>query len=184
MLMRLARLAIGVPSPPMLTPSSSSLAVPVKQDLPVKDQQHDQHRKQHHRPDNHAQHNQQTHGEQRQIQRKRAAVEPRLLAEEERQRRGGERQTACGEKHERQRPEGQRRADKVGKGEVVKGIEIQILRIAHGREHAAEIGGDGLQHDDTDEIVPAVGQPQHDDSKGHEGQKRHVVGDEHGGEEA
>ena len=63
-------------------------------------------------------------------------------------------------------------------------VEIEILGIAHRGEHGAQIGRHGLQHHHPDQGPVLVGHTQHHHREGDEGQKCHVVGDEHGGNKA
>ena len=130
------------------------------------------------------QHREQAQRKERRIDPEPPPVDPRRLAEKEvqtllRQQHAGRR-----DQPERQQPVGERHAQKRQKVVVVIGIEIEVLRIADGRQHAAEIRRHGLQHHDANEILPAVRHAEHDHRKRHEGQKRHVVRDQHRREEA
>ena len=118
------------------------------------------------------------------MQRHAARVHARLLAEEDLHAFLRKRKAAQTDQQQRQRPDRKGRREKGGEGEVVIRIEIEILRVAHGREHAAQVGRDGLQNDDADQRVAPLGHAEHDDGEGHEGQQGDVVGDEHGRKEA
>ncbi|MBO4318180.1 MAG: hypothetical protein J5855_07890 [Mailhella sp.] len=118
------------------------------------------------------------------MQRRAARVHTRLFTEKDLQLPARKRKTAQEDQRERQRPDGKSRGKKSRGREIEIRIEIQILRVAHRREHAAEIGGDSLQHDDTDQRVAPLGHTEYDDRKGYKGQKRNVVGDQHRAEEA
>ena len=49
-------------------------------------------------------------------------------------------------------------------------VQEQVLRVSDRRQHAAEVCGHGLQHDDVDQLLFPVGHAEHDDGEGHEGQ--------------
>lgn len=60
------------------------------------------------------------------------------------------------------------------------GVDKEVLRVADGREHAAEVGGNGLPahggHDEAD--APGLGE-NHDGQRDEDNQG-HIIGDEHG----
>ena len=84
--------------------------------------------------------------------------------------------------HEAHRHNGQKQRQEFSHGELELGIEEEVLRIAHGGCHAAEVGGDGLQAHHRDDEIAAIHHFQHQHGKGHKGDERHVVGHQHGGE--
>ena len=59
-------------------------------------------------------------------------------------------------------------------------VKIKILGVAEGREHAAQVCGDVLQDKDDGHAVLLAGAVQDIIAQRQEGQKRHIVGDEHG----
>jgi len=63
------------------------------------------------------------------------------------------------------------------------GVEIQILRVAKGREHAAEVSGDVLQDEDGGQILFAAGKGENEITQRQEGDQRHIVGNQHGADE-
>ena len=75
-------------------------------------------------------------------------------------------------------------SEEFARGKAVTAVQIQILGVAHRGEHAAQIGRHRLQthHPGQQPALPAGGQHQH--REGHEGDEGHIVGDQHGGEEA
>ena len=58
-------------------------------------------------------------------------------------------------------------------------IQIQVLRIAHRREHAAQVCGERLQYDERHGQPQAVREPEHHQRERHEGDERDVVGGDH-----
>ena len=64
------------------------------------------------------------------------------------------------------------------------GIQEQILGVAHRRQHTAQVGGNGLHDDEGDHFFSEICPLQQHDGEGHEGDEGHIIGDEHGGEEA
>ena len=62
-------------------------------------------------------------------------------------------------------------------------IEIEILRIAERREHAAQIGRDVLQDERDGHIAFLARRVQHEIAQRQERDERHVVGDEHRADE-
>ena len=79
---------------------------------------------------------------------------------------------------------GHRYGEKFLHAHAGNGIEKEVLGVAHRGQHAAQIGGDGLQHDNGDHLFPEVRPLQQQDGEGDEGDEGHIVGDEHGGKEA
>ena len=65
------------------------------------------------------------------------------------------------------------------KAQGVPGVQVQVLGVAHGGEHAPQVGGQGLQHHQGDHQPLLPRQPQHHQAKGHKGDEGHVVGDDH-----
>lgn len=72
----------------------------------------------------------------------------------------------------------------ISEGHFGDGVEIEILRIADGGGHAAEVGGDGLENDELEHAVFALDHAENEDGKGNEGDEADVVGDDHAGEKA
>lgn len=62
-------------------------------------------------------------------------------------------------------------------------IEVEILRIAEGGEHTAEIGGDVLHDKDEGGVARVARVPQHVPAEREEGDQRHVVSDQHRADE-
>ena len=58
-------------------------------------------------------------------------------------------------------------------------IEVEILGIAKRREHAAKICGDILHDEDECRAVGVSCIPKHEPAKRQEGDKSHVVGNQH-----
>ena len=63
------------------------------------------------------------------------------------------------------------------------GVQIQILRIAKGREHAAQVGRNVLQNERDRHVLFLAGGRKHEIAQRQERQQRHIVGDEHGTDE-
>ena len=82
---------------------------------------------------------------------------------------------------------GQHQPEEGPQGEARLSVQIQILRVPYGRQHAAQIGGDRLQdHDGDQQAFPGLRprQVQDDEGEGYKGDERHVVRDGHAGKEA
>ena len=62
-------------------------------------------------------------------------------------------------------------------------VKIQVLGIAEGGQHTAQIGGDVLEDEHQRHGVLLAGALQHEIAQRQKGQKGHVVGDEHGADE-
>ena len=60
------------------------------------------------------------------------------------------------------------------------GIQIQVLRIAKGREHAAQIGGDVLQDEYQRHIPLSPRRGKHEIAQRQKRDQRHIVGNQHG----
>ena len=75
-------------------------------------------------------------------------------------------------------------AEKLSQAHAGNGIKIQILGVAHGGQHAAQIGGDGLHDDNGNHTVCQVRPLEEHDGEGHKGDKGHIIGHQHGREEA
>jgi hypothetical protein len=58
-------------------------------------------------------------------------------------------------------------------------IEVEILRIAEGGEHSAEVGGYILQNKGVRHVFFALARPQNEVTEGKEGQECHIVRDKH-----
>lgn len=59
------------------------------------------------------------------------------------------------------------------------GIKIEILGIAEGGEHSAEIGGNVLHDEGKCHVFFFAGGMEHDIAQGQEGEERHIIGNEH-----
>ena len=68
-------------------------------------------------------------------------------------------------------------------GDLKFGIEVQVLGIAEGGEHAAQVRGDVLHDKGKGHVLLLSGGGEHEVSQGQEGQQCHVVGNEHGANE-
>ena len=77
---------------------------------------------------------------------------------------------------------GQHQSAELAEGHAgfgIEGIEIEVLWVAHGGHHTAQIGCHGLEHHQGDRQLLLSDHPQHDEAKGDEGDQRHIVGDDH-----
>ena len=83
-----------------------------------------------------------------------------------------------------QEGKGQHGAEKLAHSHLVVGIEVEVLRISNGSGHAAQVGGDGLKDDHRNQPVLAADHLQKLYGEGDKGDQRHVIGNEHAGEEA
>ena len=81
------------------------------------------------------------------------------------------------ERKERKRQDG---FEKGAGGQTEAGIQIEVLRIPDGSRHASEVGGDGLHHDDKDEIFLLTGQLKDEYRERNKCDERDIVRDEHG----
>ena len=95
-----------------------------------------------------------------------------------RQQDGAHRQTDAGQCHigqhqPAQRPEAHARL----------GVEVQVLGIAHGGQHAAQVGRQRLQDDQRNQQPPLACHGQHDGGKRHKGDQGNVIGDDHAEDE-
>ncbi len=73
--------------------------------------------------------------------------------------------------------------EKFTVGNVEVGIQIEVLGIAERGEHTAEIGGDVLHDKGKSHQLLLTRAVQNEKTEGQKGQKRHVVGDQHGADE-
>ena len=83
------------------------------------------------------------------------------------------------DEHERRREGDRHDREKFARRDGEIGVQVQILRIAEGGEHPAQVGGDVL-HDEGEGgqlLVPA--RVEHEVAEGQEGDQRHVVGHDH-----
>ena len=69
-------------------------------------------------------------------------------------------------------------------GEAVVGVDKEILGIANGSQHAAQVGGNGLPGNRGDDEADAPGFGKSKDGQGHKDDEGHIVGYEHGAEVA
>ena len=65
----------------------------------------------------------------------------------------------------------------------VPGVYIKVLRVAERREHSAEVGGNVLHDEGERHVLFFARRGQNEVTERQEGEKRHVVGDQHGAEE-
>ena len=72
---------------------------------------------------------------------------------------------------------------KFSGGDLKKGIKIQVLGIAEGSEHAAQVGSDVLHDVGEGHVVLFVGGAEYEITQRQKGQQRHIVGDQHGADE-
>ena len=87
--------------------------------------------------------------------------------------------TAKGDQRDRQQKGGRHHGHKFAVRNVELRVEIQVLRIAEGREHTAEVGGNVLHDEGKGHVFVLARRMQNEEAERQEGQKRHVVGDEH-----
>ena len=80
---------------------------------------------------------------------------------------------------------GQRQShrEEVSCAHVICCVQVQVLRVAYGCCHAAQICCDGLQHDDRDHVATATQLLQQRQGEGNENDQCNVVCDQHGAEE-
>lgn len=149
----------------------------------VGQQQRQEHHRRHGPVVHHAQHREQAEHEQHYAQRKALVVRYlRPLAEVDLNaalRSEGHGQHQQHEARERNR---QHRAEELARRHRVARVYKEVLRVAHRRRHAAEVRRDGLERDEGYQPVRPAYRVQNQHSKGHEGDERHVVRHEHGGE--
>ena len=69
--------------------------------------------------------------------------------------------------------------DELHVGDLKFGIEIKILRIAKRGEHPAQVGGNILHDECKGHILFFAGGMENEIAQRQEGQKRHIVGDQH-----
>ena len=74
-------------------------------------------------------------------------------------------------------------AHKLARWDIEFTVEIEVLRISEGREHSAEICSNVLHDKDECHILLLFRGGQNEKSEWEEGQKRHIVADEHRAEE-
>ena len=67
----------------------------------------------------------------------------------------------------------------LAEAQVEVGVQVEVLRVAHGGEHAAQVGGQGLENGHRDEQALLPGHAQHHHGEGDEGDQGDVVGDDH-----
>ena len=79
---------------------------------------------------------------------------------------------------------GHHRPEKRPGGEPGDGEEVQVLRVADGSGHAAQVGGNGLQHHQPQHPLLLADHAEYQQGEGHEGEQGHIIGDEHAAEEA
>jgi len=96
----------------------------------------------------------------------------------------GHEQKAGGDDHHSCQQKGRGHdGDKFGIWNIKMGIEIQVLGIAEGGEHTAEVSGDVLHDKGEGHMLLLAGAGQDEKAERQKGQQRHVVGDEHRAEE-
>ena len=77
---------------------------------------------------------------------------------------------------------GQHQGHKGAHPHAAAAIQIEVLGVADGGQHTAQVGRDGLHtHHRQDQFFPRLGAQAVQDhkGKGHEGEQRHIIGDEH-----
>ena len=74
---------------------------------------------------------------------------------------------------------GERGGEKVAGGDEVGGVEEEVLGVADGGGHGAEVGGDGLEGDEAGEAVAEAQSVEGVDGEGDEGDEGDVVGGDH-----
>ena len=89
-----------------------------------------------------------------------------------------------GEQHQREPRKGQYRPEELAQRHAVMGVEVEVLGVAHRRCHTAQVGSHRLEHHHRHNAVGEPCHAEHRSGKGHKGDERHIIGDEHGSEEA
>ena len=84
---------------------------------------------------------------------------------------------------ERCKREGEKGEEKLQEGRLERRIYKKILRVANRRDHAADIGGDGLKDDDSREMAFFVRDAEGKNGEWNKCQQRDIVRHNHGGEE-
>ena len=84
---------------------------------------------------------------------------------------------------ERCKREGEQGEEKLQEGRFKRRIYKKILRVANRRDHAADIGGDGLKDDDSREMPLFVRDAEGENGKRNKCQQCDIVRHNHGGEE-
>ena len=78
--------------------------------------------------------------------------------------------------------QGQHHREKIPGRESIGPVKVEVLGIAHRRGHAAQVCGNGLQHQQRHRRGPAVHLVQKQQRKGCKGDKSDVIGHGHGAE--
>ena len=95
----------------------------------------------------------------------------------------GQKETAPQNQHDGKQERRKHNAEKFAVRNVEMRIEIKVLRIAERGEHSAKVCRNVLQDEHRRHIALGPGGREHKIAERQKGQKRHVVGDEHGAEE-
>ena len=85
--------------------------------------------------------------------------------------------------HQANQGEGHHGGKELTGGQLIVGIDIQILRVAYRSSHAAQIGGNGLEHHNINQPLRSANQSKHQHRKGHKCNEGHIVGHQHGHKE-
>ena len=124
------------------------------------------------------QHHGHRHAEQRGVYRGAALVRQRFLPGNG-QAFTWQEQAAQQDQHRGQQERRQHDGQKLAVGDAVMVKEVQVLRIAEGRQHAAQVGGAVLQDERQRRPFRLAGALQHEPAQGQERQQRRVVGQQH-----
>ena len=88
------------------------------------------------------------------------------------------------EDHDECRGKGQRHdREKLARRNGIIGIEVEVLRIAEGREHAAEVGGDVLHDEHERRQLFVAARLQHEVPERQKSDERHIIRHDHRAEE-
>ena len=96
---------------------------------------------------------------------------------------GQGREGGSGERNQANCGEGNGDREEITGAHGISCIKVQVLGIANGRGHTAQVCSDGLKHNDGNDVLGASQISQQRQRKGNEYQQSHVIGDQHGAEE-
>ena len=74
---------------------------------------------------------------------------------------------------------GEHRGEKGPQVHLIAGVQVQVLGVADGGGHAAQVGGDGLHHHHRHHPLGLACQSQHLQGEGDKGDEGHVIGHRH-----